>query len=145
MTDSTTAEGWLKKSNFSKLGESPLQSLVQIEAAQKQATLFMSLGNKSYGQWFQGVTNKVPNALSHDDNWNNEAFTNIFHQFCPSQIPSHFKIVPLHLKNYLMADCIAADITRESAVQRKTHETQAKSWKHWEEYNEFIQKPGPLP
>jgi hypothetical protein len=28
MTDSTTAEGWLQKSNFSKLGESKLQSLV---------------------------------------------------------------------------------------------------------------------
>jgi hypothetical protein len=33
MTDSTTAEGWLKKSNFSKLGESKIQSSVRIKAA----------------------------------------------------------------------------------------------------------------
>jgi hypothetical protein len=33
MTNSTTAEGWLKKSNFSKLGESPIQASVRIEAA----------------------------------------------------------------------------------------------------------------
>ncbi len=33
MTDSTTAEGWLKKMNFSKLGESKIQSSVRIKAA----------------------------------------------------------------------------------------------------------------
>ncbi len=33
MTDSTTAEGWLKKWNFSKLGKSKIQSLVRIKAA----------------------------------------------------------------------------------------------------------------
>jgi hypothetical protein len=37
-----------------------------------------------------------------------------------------------------MADCIAAEITRESAVQRQTHEKQARVWKHWGEYNKFI-------
>ena len=40
MTDSTTAKGWLRKSNFSELGKRKLQALVRIEAAQKQATLF---------------------------------------------------------------------------------------------------------
>jgi hypothetical protein len=38
-----------------------------------------------------------------------------------------------------MADCIVAEITHESAVQRKTHKKQARAWKHWEEYiNKFI-------
>jgi len=32
MTDSTTAEGWLRKSNFSELGESPIQASARIEA-----------------------------------------------------------------------------------------------------------------
>jgi hypothetical protein len=32
MMDSTTAEGWLKKSNFSELGKSPIQASVRIEA-----------------------------------------------------------------------------------------------------------------
>jgi hypothetical protein len=37
-----------------------------------------------------------------------------------------------------MADCIAVEITRESAFQRKTHEKQARAWKRWGEYNKFI-------
>ncbi len=94
-TDSTTAEGWLKKSNFSKLGEFPLQSSVRIKAARKQATFFMFLGIKSYSQWFKGAMNKVSDALSRDNDQNDKALTNIFCQFCPSQILSHFKIVPL--------------------------------------------------
>ena len=48
MTDSTTAEGWLKQLNFSELGKIPIQASVQIESAQKQTTLFTSLGIKSY-------------------------------------------------------------------------------------------------
>ncbi len=98
MTDSTTAEGWLKKLNFSELGKSKIQSLVRIEAAQMQATLFMSLGIKNYSQWFKGESNEVSNALSHDDNWDNKELINIFCAFCPSQIPSHFIIVPLPSK-----------------------------------------------
>jgi hypothetical protein len=43
--------------------------------------------------------NKVFGALSRNNGRDNEAFTNIFRQFCPSQIPSHFKIVPLPPKN----------------------------------------------
>jgi hypothetical protein len=37
-----------------------------------------------------------------------------------------------------MADCIAAEITRESAVQRKTHDKLARAWECWGEYNKFI-------
>jgi hypothetical protein len=69
--------------------------LVQIKSARKQATLFKSLGIKSYSQLFKGATNEVSNASSRDDNRDDKALTNIFCQFCPSQIPSHFKKVPL--------------------------------------------------
>jgi hypothetical protein len=37
-----------------------------------------------------------------------------------------------------VADCIAAQITREQAVERGTHEKQARAWKHWGEYIESI-------
>ncbi len=36
----------------SKLGKSPIQASVRIEAARKQATIFLSLGIKCYSQWF---------------------------------------------------------------------------------------------
>ncbi len=37
-----------------------------------------------------------------------------------------------------MADCIAAQIAREGAVVRGTHEKQARSWRHWKEYLQSI-------
>jgi hypothetical protein len=58
MTDSTMAKGWLKKSNFSKLGEDLIQALVQIKAAGKLAQIFISLGIKSHSQWFAGKKTK---------------------------------------------------------------------------------------
>jgi hypothetical protein len=41
-----------------------------------------------------------------------------------------------------MVDCIAAEITRESAVQRGTHAKQARAWKRWCEYNKRIRNDG---
>jgi len=89
------AEGWLKKSNFSELGESPIQASVRIEACQKQATLFMSLGIKCYSQWFAGERNQVSDALSRDDNRSDEELISVIKSFCPSQVPSHFEIFQL--------------------------------------------------
>ncbi len=75
MTDSTTAKGWLRKSNFMELGESPKQASARIEAARKHASLFLKNGIKSYSQWFEGERNKVADALSHDDDRNDEELT----------------------------------------------------------------------
>jgi hypothetical protein len=41
MTDSTTAEGWMQKSNFVESNESPVQAAVRVQAARKYATIFM--------------------------------------------------------------------------------------------------------
>jgi hypothetical protein len=81
--------------NFSKLGEDPIQALVGIEAARKQAQLFMSLGIKSYSQWFEGERNQVSDDLSCNEDRSNEELTRVLKFFCPSQLPSHFKIQPL--------------------------------------------------
>jgi hypothetical protein len=81
MTDSTTAEGWLKKSNFSKLGKRPIQASVRIEAAPKQASLVMSLGLKSYSQWFKGEANEVLDALSCNYDRSNDELTKIIKSF----------------------------------------------------------------
>ena len=96
MTGSTTAEGWLRKSNFTKLGEDPIQASVRIKAARMQATLFMSLGLKYYSQWFEGKRNKVSDsdALSCDNNRSDDELTLII-KSCPTQVPSHFEIQQL--------------------------------------------------
>ena len=95
MTDSMTAEGWLRKSNFGELGKSPIQSSARIKACQKQATLFMSLGIKCYSQWFAGERNQVSDTFSRDDNSSNEELTSVIKSFCPSQVLSYFEILLL--------------------------------------------------
>ena len=37
-------------------------------------------------------------------------------------------------RNNLVADCVAAQITRERAVERGTHEKQDRAWRRWNEY-----------
>jgi hypothetical protein len=55
----------------------------------------MSMVLKSYSQWFKGECNEVVDALSRDNDRNDGELTNIFCTFCKSQIPNHFKILPL--------------------------------------------------
>ncbi len=91
--DGTTAKRWLKKSNFSELGEkNPNQASVRIKATRMQATLFLKRGLKSYSQWFKGERNKVSDALSCDNDRTDDKLTLTIKTCCPSQVPSHFKI-----------------------------------------------------
>ena len=50
---------------------------------------------KNYSQWFAGKYNDVSDALSQDDDRSDEELTIILCNFVPSQVPSHFEIVPL--------------------------------------------------
>ena len=95
MTDSTTSEGWLRKTNFSELGDNPLQATVRLEAARMHAMHYMTLGIREYSQWFKGEANVVADALSRDNDRSDEELTHIFRTHCPSQIPQHFEIQPL--------------------------------------------------
>ena len=99
MTNSTTAKGWLRKSN-TELGKSPIQASVRIKATRKYATIFMLLEIRSYSQWFKGVMKEVADALSRDnDRSDNELTSTInllaLHRFkltsrfnnCPTKSP----------------------------------------------------------
>jgi hypothetical protein len=63
MTDSMTAEGWMKKSNFVKPNNNPIQAMACDDAARKYASIFMNLDVKGYSQWFAGKSNNVADAL----------------------------------------------------------------------------------
>jgi hypothetical protein len=95
MTDSTTSEGWLKKSNFIEEGESPIQATIRLEVARHHASQYLTKGIREYSQWFPGVENQVADALSRDDDRSDEELTKILRSHCPSQVPQHFEIVPL--------------------------------------------------
>ncbi len=68
MTNSTTSEGWLRKTNFSKLGDDPLQASVRLEVARMHALNYMTTGIREYSQWFRGKDNVVADSLSRDNN-----------------------------------------------------------------------------
>jgi hypothetical protein len=55
----------------------------------------MALGIQDYSQWFPGNDNIVACPLSRDNDHSDEELTLIFCSDCPSQIPDHFKILPL--------------------------------------------------
>ncbi|KAL3809165.1 hypothetical protein ACHAXA_004664 [Cyclostephanos tholiformis] len=67
MTDSTTAKGWMRKSNFTEAGDDPIQASTRVDAARKYAELFLTADVKGYSQWFAGKSNNVTDALSRDE------------------------------------------------------------------------------
>jgi hypothetical protein len=95
MTDSTTSEGWARKTNFSELGSDPIEATVRIEVARQHAMNLLTAGVKDYSQWFPGSENQVADSLSRDDDRSDDDLINIFRNFCPEQVPDHFKIAPL--------------------------------------------------
>jgi len=77
MTDSTTSEGWTRKTNFKEDREDPIQATVRIQVAREHATRLMEHGIKDYSQWFPGKENDVADALSRDDDRDDEELTQI--------------------------------------------------------------------
>jgi len=95
MTDSTTSEGWLRKSNFIEEGEDPIQATIRIEVAHLHSTHYLSNKIREYSQWFRGADNNVADALSRDNDRIDGELTQILCSHCSSQLPQHFEIVTL--------------------------------------------------
>jgi hypothetical protein len=98
MTDSTTAKGWMKKMNFSKAGNDPIQALTHINAARKYAQVFLDMDIKGYSQWFVGKRNNVADALSQEWQRTNKNLTSILRSLFPNQMQNHFKILQIPSK-----------------------------------------------
>jgi hypothetical protein len=101
MTNSTTLEGWLRKTNFSKLNNDHIQATVRLETARMHATHYIILGNIEYSQWFPGKDNIIADSPSCDDDRSDNKLTTLFaptalHRFqiilnfspCPTKLPS---------------------------------------------------------
>jgi hypothetical protein len=48
-----------------------------------------------YSQWFEGNSNEVANALSHDHHLSDTQLLNLFLSLIPEQFPKNFRICPL--------------------------------------------------
>jgi hypothetical protein len=95
MTDSTTAEGWMEKSNFVEPNNNPIQATARVDVARKYASIFMNANVKGYSQWFAGKLNNVADALSRDWHRNKKELTFILRSHFPEQMPENFRIPPL--------------------------------------------------
>ena len=94
MTDSSTSEGWTRKTNFWKADyDDPEEAVVRRVVPRKHATQFSSLMIKDYSQWFPGQHNIASDALSQDNDHNDEQLTNILKSSVPSQVPESSKFI----------------------------------------------------
>jgi hypothetical protein len=94
MTDSTTSEGWLRKTNFREENDQ-IQSSTRIQIARDHARWYMDHEIKDYSQWFPGTKNNVADSLSRDFHLTDDKLISYLRHYFPSQIPSNFKIVTL--------------------------------------------------
>jgi hypothetical protein len=97
LMDSTTSEGWTRKTNF-KEDHDGIQATIKIQVARGHATRFMTHKIWEYSQWFPGRINNVADALSRDKDRSDQELTQIIFTHVPSQVPNSFKIVPLPSK-----------------------------------------------
>jgi hypothetical protein len=88
-TDSTSAAGWLRKSNFDD--RDPLH----LDIARETADLIMAQDSCLYSQWFRGKLNEVTDSLSRDDHLSDTDLMTVLHCNMPEQVPEDFKIYPL--------------------------------------------------
>jgi len=92
LTDNTSAEGWLRKSNFPPEGKQQLH----FELAQELTELLMANNICLYSQWFAGVTNDVAgDTCSHEFLMLDVELTQFLNAKYQEQVPTTFKVSPL--------------------------------------------------
>ena len=89
-TDSTSADGWLYKSNFDA-DRCPIHLVV----ARHLATLTIEAEVCLYSQWFPGSQNTVSDALSRRFDLSDADLTSLLLSSVPSQVPHGLSICPL--------------------------------------------------
>ncbi|KAI2501757.1 hypothetical protein MHU86_12677 [Fragilaria crotonensis] len=87
--DSTSAAGWLAKSNFND--DCPLH----LTIARAFADFCLTHEIDHYTQWFPGKENKVADMLSRDFALDDAALTDLITKNCSPFVPQNFRIIPL--------------------------------------------------
>jgi hypothetical protein len=118
MTDSTTVEGWMKKSNFVKPNNNPIQTTACVDAARKHASIFMNADVKGYSQWFARKLNNVTDTLLRDWHCNEEELTYIICSHFPEQMLENFHMSPLPSK----IDSLLTSVLRQLPVSKQLRE-----------------------
>jgi hypothetical protein len=86
-TDSTSAQGWLYKSNFDDSDQE-----IQMLIARKMAEIANAASIVLYSQWLPGKENIVSDCLSRDHNMSDSDLVHMLRLFIPEQIAEAFTI-----------------------------------------------------
>jgi hypothetical protein len=92
--DNKSTVSWIKKSNFNP-DEIPEQAS-HLALARHMTTLLLNLDVIQFGQWLPGVDNGVADALSRRHDLSDSELTEFINISFPSQVPTGFRISPLH-------------------------------------------------
>ena len=95
MTDSSSTDGWLHRSNFNDEEETNLQTGEKLVWARNNSTRMLDNTIKEYLQWFLGKENEVTDYLSRDDHICDQVLTSLLFSQIPEQMPHNFKLFPL--------------------------------------------------
>jgi len=100
-TDSTSAEGWLRKSNFNKDSQSANSKVMR-----NLATTMISAKCCLYWQWFEGKKNDVSDAPSHNHHISDSLLTSLLSTAFPHQLSNGLMIKPLQKEIGLWLICL---------------------------------------
>ena len=95
MGDSTTAIGWLHKTQVKKPDMDECDFQARTKIARKIANLMLENNTCLYSQWFPGEANAVADSLSRDFDIKDKKLTKHLKHLFPSQLPTDFRIYPL--------------------------------------------------
>jgi hypothetical protein len=93
-TDSSSAAGWLRKSNFADSHDEE----IQLHTARKLATLLIDSNSCIYSQWFSGELNNVSDSLSRDFHLSDSYLVTHLPSVFPHQVPLGLQINPLPIE-----------------------------------------------
>jgi hypothetical protein len=93
-TDSSSAAGWLRKSNFAEDQDEE----IQLSTARKLAALLIDSQCCIYSQWFSGETNNVSDSLSRDFHLSDSPLAAALSAAFPTQVPFGLEIHPLSIE-----------------------------------------------
>ena len=88
-SDSTSAAGWLRKSNFAD--ETPVHQAI----ARETARVVLQHDSTLASQWIPGDENDVSDCLSRDHHLDDSQLLALLYSAVPEQIPEGFRICPL--------------------------------------------------
>ena len=92
--DSSTAQGWIRKSNCSPKEVSDPEINVKLQAARKVASILTEREACIYSQWFPGDENDITDSLSRDLHLSDNNLTRLLTFALPYQLPHNFSTVP---------------------------------------------------